>query len=64
MNSATLVSSPGGLLVSIRMSRLSSSLVSASTSATTAGSIPAMSTLLPSSASALARAGAIIASRA
>ena len=36
MNSATWVSLPGGLLVSIRMSALSSSLVSRSTSATTA----------------------------
>ena len=44
MNSATRVSSPGGLLVSIWMSALSSSLVSRSTSATTAGSMPAMST--------------------
>ncbi len=46
MNSATRVSSPGGLLVSIRMSALSSSLVSRSTSATTAGSMPAMSSHL------------------
>ena len=43
MNSATCVSLPGGLLVSIRMSALSSSLVSRSTSATAAGSMPAMS---------------------
>ena len=43
MNSATWVSLPGGLLVSMRMSALSSSLVSRSTSATTAGSMPAMS---------------------
>ena len=46
MNSATAVSLPGGLLVSMRMSRLSSSLVSRSTSATTAGSRPTMSTAL------------------
>ena len=43
MNSATWVSLPGGLLVSIWMSALSSSLVSRSTSATTTGSMPAMS---------------------
>ena len=43
MNSATLVSSPGGFEVSMRMSALSSSLVSRSTSATTPGSMPAMS---------------------
>ena len=61
MNSATRVSSPGGLLVSIRISALSSSLVSRSTSATTAGSMPAMSsTRAPQCSTVTVRSGAII----